>query len=390
MYFRFTNIVFILLITLNSKNVIAQPMGSSSIVVEGEKLYRDSKINNLWYYLPPAYQLLTDIDGKPSFSLMQMRYTGTTATGDRGVNKYNNLVQFRVVVNMEHTRHINMVKTGLKRSYPAAELRIMPVRKFSSLLVFAGSDAGAADTTHLVRSGYAEPVDENAEVNNSYWNERVITFRINNFDAQLVESALKNNQAVMSFSYAFFTNLSNKGNEDTSFYVNGRLQKATSDYFAQQESNGKDTTSILTMIKADAIPLRVDVQRWPTAIQQTDINERVPAKYALLDVYCYDFNNELRPDLYAKKVEIKASSVNGSDITTTFSFRQNKPDVYAKSIRFAYAVKFDKPYYYRVTEITNEGEALVSEWKQKTEWSQVLDITSPPDKVIHKIKEDDN
>ena len=146
----------------------------------------------------------------------------------------------------------------------------------------------------------------------------------------------------------------------------------------------KDSALHITLIKADAIPLTIDPVQWPSAIEKIDINERVPARFALFDVYCYDFTNELRPDLFTKKIEIKATSVNGVDIITAFSFKQNKPDVYARSIRFMYAVKFDKPFYYRVTEINNEGEASTTEWIQKKEWSEILDITSSPDKVVQK------
>jgi hypothetical protein len=380
---RNIHIVFVCLLSLvASKALQAQPMSASSLVVEGEKLYKDSKKSNVLYYLPPSYELMNEADGKPAISLIKMRYTGTTATGDKGVSKFNNLVQFRVGVAPDHVKRLNELKTVLKRMYPRAELRMMPVRKFSSLLVFAKS--GGTDTAHIINTGYAEPTDENAEVNNSYWNERVISFRVNNFDAQLVEAELRSKQMAMSFSYAFYTNMAGSGNDDTSVYRDGKVLPEAKSFFRKQEENDNDTTSQLALIKADVFPVMVDVQRWPAAIQQVDINERIPAKYALLDVYCYDFNNELRPDLYAKKVEIKAISVNGSEISTAFSFRQNKPDVYAKSIRFLYAVKFDKPYSYRITEISNEGEAQAGQWTVKKEWSEILDITSPPDKIIHK------
>ncbi len=375
-------------VTLAGKELQAQPVSSSSLVVEGEKLYRDRKNNNILYYLPPSYDLLYAADGRPPFTLIKMRYTGTAATGDKGVSKYHNLVQFRVGIAPDHVRQMNDLKAVLKIRYPRAELRMMPVRKFSSLLVFAGTDG--VDTAHLIQTGYAEPTDENSEVNNSYWNERVVSFRINNYDAQLVETALRNRQAAMSLSYAFYTNMNGGKNDDTSIYRDGRLDNNAKAFFRQQEDNNKDTGSLLAMVKADVIPIMVDVQRWPDAIQQTDINERIPAKYPLLDVYCYDFNNELRPDLYTKKVEIKAISVNGSEISTAFSFRQNKPDQYAKSIRFGYAIRLDKPYSFRVTEITNDGEMQVSEWTVRKEWSELLDITSPPDKIVQKQKTEEN
>lgn len=386
---RNIHIILAFLLTITSEIALkAQPLSSSSLVVEGEKLYKDSKNPNLLYYLPPSYDLLYAADGRPPFTLIKMRYTGTAATGDKGVSKYHNLVQFRVGIAPDHVRQMNDLKAAMKRIYPRAELRMMPVRKFSSLLVFAGTDG--ADTAHLIQTGYAEATDENAEVNNSYWNERVVSFRINNNDAQLVETALRNKQAAMSLSYAFYSNMNGGKNDDTSVYRDGRLNNDAKAFFRKQEDSDKDTASLLAMVKADAIPIMVDVQRWPDAIQQTDINERIPAKYPLLDIYCYDFNNELRPDLYAKKVEIKAVSVNGSEISTAYSFRQNKPDQYAKSIRFGYAIRLDKPYTFRVTEITNDGEMQAGEWTVRKEWSELLDITSPPDKVVVKQKAEDN
>src|SRR3982751_1210192 len=135
--------------TLAGKELLAQPVSSSSLVVEGEKLYRDSRNNNILYYLPPSYDLLYAADGTPPFTLIKMRYTGTAATGDKGVSKYHNLVQFRVGIAPDHVRQMNDLKAVLKRMYPRADLRMMPVRKFSSLLVFAGTDG--ADTAHLIQ-----------------------------------------------------------------------------------------------------------------------------------------------------------------------------------------------------------------------------------------------
>jgi hypothetical protein len=93
-------------------------------------------------------------------------------------------------------------------------------------------------------------------------------------------------------------------------------------------------------------------------------------------VYCYDFNNAIRADLFAKRIEISATSVNGSEIYHTSTFKQSQPDEYAKSIRFPYAVRFDKPYKYRITEITQEGDVVSSGWIERTSWSDIIDITT--------------
>ncbi len=364
-----------------------QPSIHSAFMIGEEKIFRDIKKTNLYYYIPFDYKLLTDASGKPSFSLIQMRYTGKQPTGDAGIIKYNNLLQFKIGVDGSQQKKVSVLKTSLKAINASAELQMLPVRKFFSVLVFALSDDTAfqtADSVGLVKVNLTEATDENAAINNSYWNERIVSLRLSNIDAELVETALKNNQSAMSFSYAIYTAFTEKTSPDISISGRGKLRKQVADYFQNEINPAKDTALRITLIKADAIGLGVDINQWPDLIQKIDINERVPARYALFDVYCYDFNNDLRPDLYQKKIEIKATSVKGPDITTVYSFRQSQPDVYAKSIRFIYAVRLDKPFYYRTTEINYEGEIVMSEWIQRNEWSDLLDITSPPEKI--KVK----
>lgn len=388
---RTNTIIIFLIATFCCEKVVAQPVFTSAIVIEGEKLYRDTKKNNLWYYIPSGYQLLSDAEGKPAFTLTKMVYTGTIAAGDDGVRKYNNIIQFKIGIDTGHHRKIILLKASLKSLYPNSELRMMPVRKFSSILVFAASEINQpGDSMRVVKTGYAEPTDENADINNSYWNERIVTFRINNTDAQLVESALRNRQTAMSFSYAFYSAFSDTAGNEVSIVGNDKLKKEVMEIFNQQEKDKKDSASVITMIKADAIPLKVDISKWPGAIQQIDINEKVPARFPVFYIYCYDFNNDLRYDLFAKKVEIKATSVNGSAISTSFTFKQSLPDQYARNIVFPYAVRFDKPFYYRVMEISNDGEMVKSEWIEKKSWNEIIDITSPPDKVVRRVKENDD
>jgi hypothetical protein len=389
-----TGLLFcILIFCMDSK---AQPSISSSQLIGEQRVYRDVKLANLFYYMPFDYKLVTDSKGKPEFSMIQMRYTGTRAGADAGVAKFNNLLQFKVSIDPQHQKKITELRTALRQTYPAAELRPLPVRKFSSILVFAGTQdtettegTSGSDSLRLVKTSYAEATNENSSGNNSYWNDRIITLRLNNFDAQLVESALKNHQSVMSFSYAIYSVFSETDPSDINVTGSKEIHKKVKDFFESEIKNQKDSALRITMVKADVVSLDVNLDTWPTLVQKVDINEKVPARYALFDVYCYDFNNELRADLYAKKIEIRATSVNGSEITTTFSFKMNQPDLYAKSIRFPYAVRFDKPFYYRVTEINMDGEASATEWIEKKDWSELLDITSTPDKVVLRPTEID-
>jgi len=387
-------IMQVAVMAINVTITVAQPSFGSSFMLGDQKIFPDVKKNNLYYILPSDYKLATDASGKPVFTMMQMRYNGMASTGDAGVSKYNNILQFRVTTDLLQQKRLGDIRTELKKINATADLRILPVRKFSSLLVFASSSIDAttdpADSLNIVRASFTEATDENAAVNNSFWTERTISIRLSNVDAELVESALKNRQSIMSFSYAFYTVFAEKS--DVSMTVTGSpgFSKPIYDFFQDEIRNSPDSAKHLVLIKADAIPLAVDIQKWPTLVQKIDINERMPAKYPLFDVYCYDFNQELRTDLFEKVIEIKVSSVGGTDISTNYTFKESRPDVYAKSIRFPYAIRFDKPFYYRVTEINHDGDKNIGEWIRKTNWSELLDITSSPDKVVLRTKVEDN
>ncbi len=339
---------------------------------------------NLYYFMPFDYVLVRDADGKPAFTLTQMRYTGTKIAGDAGKIKFSNLLQFRVATDKNQHRQVPVIRNSLKAINPAAELRMLPVKKFSSVLVFASSSdtAFSIDTSVINKIDLANVTDESAVINNSYFTERIVSLRLSDFDAQLVESALKQNQAMMSFSYAIFTTFSEKNSEDLTISQDKKIRPRVRYFFQQQQVDQKDTALRLSLIKADVIDLRLDLSEWPSIVQKVDINERIPARYALFDVYCYDFANALRGDLYEKKIEIKASSVNGSYITNAFTFKEIQPDIYARSIRFPYAVRLDLPFFYRVTEIDHNGEGKMTEWVEKKEWNELVDITSPPEKFV--------
>lgn len=382
---RHINILFFLYLY---HTATAQPSVQSATIINGQKIFKDSKKPNVYYHLPVDYKLAADASGKPFFSLIQMRYAGTHKTADAGIIKYNNLVQFKISADGAHQKKIQETAVELKRTNPLAELRILPVRKFYSILVFASTaDRIDADSTDIINAGLSENTNEQADVNNSYWNERTISVRLTDADAQLVEMALQKNQSLLSFSYAMFATFAEKNTATTSITGSSKLKRKWADHFQQAANPANDTTTTILLAKADVIDLGVDIVRWPSLIQKVDINERLPVRYALFDVYCYDFNNEIRADLYEKRVDIKATSVNGKEIITTLTFKQSQPEIFAKSLRLGFAVKFDKPFYYRVSEINHDGDMVTTDWKQKEEWGALIDITSSPDKVVLKPKE---
>lgn len=358
---------------------MAQPVVGNSITINGQTVFRDKRKTNVMYTMPPSFQLKKSADGSPLISLLKMRYTGTNATGDAGNIKFINIFQFIIALDTSFSSKNKLLKNRIVSLYPGTNIIQVPIQKFSSILVFAGSDS-----LHTIGNGIAENTEEESTVNNSYWSERTVSFRLSDNDAQLVESALKKNQAVMSFSYAYFSIFSDSLQDQLIITsTNPGLKKEIEDKLRNEVKKDDSSLQVL-MIQSDAIPVKIDTVNWSKHIQLIDINEKVPAKFPVLSVHCFDFSGQLRDDLYAKKIEIKATSINGSSVQVSHTFKKSQPDQASKSIRFQYAVRFDKPYYYRIKEINEDGEVETSAWIERKSWTENINITSPPEKIVRK------
>ncbi len=360
-------------------SLVAQPVIANAIKIDGQSVFRDKKNAKIMYSMPPAFQLKKSADGSPLINLLKMRYTGTNASGDLGNKKFINIFQFTISLDTSFHNKSRLLKNKIASLYPGSDVKQIPVQKFSSILVFAGSDS-----VQTIGNGMAENSEEESTVNTSYWSERTISFRLSDNDAQLVESALMKSQAVMSFSYAYFSIFSDTLQDQLIITsTNPDIKKEIEDQL-RNEIKKEDSTLQILMVMADAIPVKIDPANQAKHIQSIDINEKVPAKFPLLSVHCFDFSGQLRDDLYAKKIEIKATSINGATIQVFHTFKKSQPDQASKFIRFLYAVRFDKPYYYRVKEISEDGEVETSEWVERKSWTENINITSPPEKIIHK------
>jgi hypothetical protein len=70
------------------------------------------------------------------------------------------------------------------------------------------------------------------------------------------------------------------------------------------------------------------------------------------------------------------------------SFGRDRPDLYAHSLRFGVAVRLDRPYRYRVTEVADDGTSTVTPWREKTSWAELLDVTTPAEAAPRATADD--
>jgi hypothetical protein len=124
------------------------------------------------------------------------------------------------------------------------------------------------------------------------------------------------------------------------------------------------------------VSVTADAARWPQIVRRVDINDSAPPGYAAMDIYCYDFSQGADSALYEKQIEIQADGIGGRPVSITTSFSRSQPDLYARSVRFPVAVRLDRPYRFRVVEISQDGNSSATPWRTQSSWTDLLDVTT--------------
>lgn len=359
------------LIALCSLNVAsAQPKTSSKRSMEGLDIYQDFHKSDTYYYAPGKLHLATENDGEPRFRLVQLRYTGTKATGDQGNTRFMNLVQFTIQMDLANKSQLDAISQQLGRN---AKLRPLPIKNVEAYMIapFGGK------YKRIGSGGSLEAESTLGETGRtSFWTERTFTLRLENHEAQLLWDMVQEGQLAISVNYAFYADLIKDNTSDVQ--VGGSLKGIEGLEDGMEETIASDTVPTTQIILADAFPIRIDAHKYAHLLIREDIDAGMPPAYPVLEVKCYDFSDALRPDLSIKTIEIEAISVNGTPIRLkSKKFFSSKPDLNTHQIRFPYAIKMDEPFRYRIREYDVSGEiSPFSEWVSRDTWSGLLDITT--------------
>jgi hypothetical protein len=345
-------------------------------------VYPDDKKKGVFYYQPGDLVLATDQEGKPGLHMLQIRYTGTSARDDRMVTMYRSLLTFRIVMNGPIPEEIRAAKEVLASSNRRVELRPLPVRRLEAVLVYALiQTTEEEEETGILSGGHFESAEGGGRTDrNAYWNERIYTLSLDENNAQVFWDTLRKGQVVLSLGYAFFANGIAPDQELISLSGSPELVDALHKQLEEKQSsaeNEQEDVPDAVLVKAGATSVTVDACKWPDLLRRVDLNESVPPGYAMLDVYCYDFNNNIRTDLYKKEVEIEAQGVGGRAVQLHTAFYSKQPDLYARSIHFPFAVRLDRPYRYRIVEVAKDGSISTGPWVTRESWTQLLDVTTP-------------
>ena len=364
-----TNILILITLFLVT-TITAQPLLSSKKEVADYMVYQDFKNSDLFYYAPGKLDLAKNPNGEPKFNLVSMRYTGSFATGNQGENRRLSLVQLCIQMTPFHHRVLNKIKLELGKK--DARLRPLPIRNLEATLI-------APVGGRFQRLGSSEnleaPTTREKRSRNSFWTERTFTLRLEDTEAQLLWNQIQKGQLSLSLAYAFYADVIIEKHGD--YQIGGDsifIQKAVEKL---QKIAPTDTALLTKQIMTGAFPIRIDAEKYPHLLKQMDIDGELPAAYPVLAIKCYDFTDNLRPDLFLKTVDVQATGINGQLVSMRpGKFKYNAPDQNSIQVHFPFAIRMDKPLRYRTTEYTKDGNKTQSDWHTQESWSKLIDITT--------------
>lgn len=349
----------------------AQPNFAGVRSVEDLRVYPDLLDDFVFYYVPGPIRL-EESNGTPKFDFLQTRYTGTSSRGDQGT--FDIFSQVTVSVKAEPTGadKLRSASQMLGTRGRAVELRPIPIARLDADLVYA---LPGSDSLHAAGGDSAL-----AEHDGAVWSDRTFTIRLNEAASMTLWEILQEGRAILSFAYGYVAEGVDVAFED--IHTTGTLSSAEFDSAGMAPAPSAPEKVNQTVL-ADAFPIVLDPARFPEHFIRVDLNgDRVPPGYAALAVRCYDFKDGLRDDLWEKTVEIEAESVAGRPARISMTFSVDDSRSYKQAARFPYAVRLDRPYRYRIAEVTVDGEEHVGPWVVRENWVAPLDVTTPFERVM--------
>jgi hypothetical protein len=338
-------------------------------------VFWDDAERTRFYFAPGEIAIARSSDGRPAVQLLQLRYSGMPDASGEAAPMHASTLTLGVELRGPDVQDLELARRFLRRlsGAPSIELRPIPIRSLDASLTFAPVDAG--EPRALPGGHFEEAGSESAA---GFWRERTYSVALDDHSSQILWEAIQRGLVALSVSYAFRAEgviappkpeLQAIGAAP----VEG-LEEALAELLADPEDGERELET--RTVRAGAVELRVDAARWPDVLQRVDLDDRTPPGWALLRLYCFDFKDSLRPELFSKKVVIEAQAVNGRPVVVEVKFLRSRPELFARSVRFPIAVRVDRPYRFRVVEAQPDGSEQVGEWAERASWAQILDVTS--------------
>jgi hypothetical protein len=293
--------------------------------IEGVRVYADHESKKTHYLSPTPPVLESRSDGTPDYGLSLYRYLGTKGTGDAGDFWVRGVLTFGIDRSREAGTTQKIRKALRLRGIKTPRLKSMPVSESRVTLMFADQEGSKEYGIRMKTGTMVVPLDPH--------------------QAEILWRSVESGQTLVSVSI-----------EET---LSGVRKK---------EDNWESSTAFQTFV----VPIEMDIETHPDHFQKMDLGGRMVMGYTGLDIFCFDFIENLEDNLYAKIVDITIPTT-GRNLVETVTFKDNGE--YRSRIEFKLAKDLDQPYRYRISRVWQDGTREEGVWQEK-EGETLLDITA--------------
>lgn len=361
-----------------STAAFALPDLTKAIAVDNARVLGDHESSNTYYLVPKGLRIFKQVDGGPHLSLSLLQYVGSNAREDNG--RFDIYSTFRIRIGLErHTsEERSVIQARLRQQLNrAVTLRDLPIDQLSANLV---SSVGGETTLSQSRQfDEATSALTNLPVS-SAWSERDLVMSFEEDEAELLERLLKQKDAGLSLAYSIGSRVWRLAEPelegdlpefDNSVSPTSSIEE---DLLGQAEHA---PSASIEVIAADAIPIRVADEFLESRIKRYFLDGSLPASYPSLVVYYYDMRNGNAEGIFLRHVEIEAAGVSGGNTRYSAFFEAERPQDYAFTVRFPYAVNLREPYRWRASDVLQTGEMRLGPWTESDNWSTIINASGP-------------
>ncbi len=320
------SIFFLISLVFFICNAVASPDLDNYQDIEGVRLYSDHLKKNLFYLTPSVPVLGKGVDNLPDFSLEIYRYLGRKGTGDSG--KFWVKGVLNIGIQRERGKQlIKKIKKKLSKKYNIKypKLRSMPVSRTNGQLLFA--DQGIKWSQ------------------GSRWSGKRITVPLDSVMSEILWDAVNAGQTLISIE----------------------MEEILSGVRKNKDNKWEDAQVPFS----STLPVEFDIKVHPSLFFKTDLGGRMVRGYTGIDIFCFDFLENLDENLYSKVVEV-AIPTPGKPLVESVTFR--KDSACRTRIKFKLAKDLDIGYKVRIARIFLDGRSETGPWTMR-KGEAMLDIT---------------